>query len=65
MSMFPLKFEVSAEAKPGISTTWKSQTKGLEPITVAIPPELHGPGGRIFSRRFVWYGCIKLPNSSL
>jgi len=45
MSMFSLKFEVSAEAKPGISTTWQAQVKSLEPIKIAIPPEFHGPGG--------------------
>jgi len=45
MLKFPIKFEVEAEAKPGISTNWKGQAPNLSPITCAIPPEFMGPGG--------------------
>ncbi|MFA6118903.1 MAG: OsmC family protein [Parachlamydiales bacterium] len=44
MSKFPIKFEVSAIATPGVSLPWKSFTRDLPPIPVAIPPELNGPG---------------------
>lgn len=44
MVMFPIKFDVSAEATYGISNPWKTSAKNLEPITVAIPPQFHGPG---------------------
>ena len=44
MPNFPLKFEVSAEAKEGTSNSWKCQANALTPIEVAIPPEFNGPG---------------------
>lgn len=44
MVMFPIKFEVSADATYGISNSWKASAKNLESIKIAIPPQLHGPG---------------------
>lgn len=44
MVMFPLKYDVSAEATAAISEPWKTSAKNLPPITVAIPPEMGGPG---------------------
>ncbi len=42
--MFPLKFEVKAEAVPNISTPWTCSAKDFDPISIAIPPEFNGPG---------------------
>ncbi|MBN2479460.1 MAG: OsmC family protein [Parachlamydiales bacterium] len=44
MSMFPLKYEVIANASEGISNKWESSVKGLPKIEVAVPPEFNGPG---------------------
>ena len=41
---FPLKFEVKADSKPGVSTNWQCSANNLEPIKVGIPVEFHGPG---------------------
>lgn len=42
--MFPIKFEVSAEAQSGISTPWKTSAENFEHIKVAISPQFKGPG---------------------
>ena len=42
---FPLKYEVTAAAAPGIMTPWQTQVDALTPIDCAIPPEFSGPGG--------------------
>ncbi len=44
MVMFPVKFDVSAEATCGISNPWKTSAKNLDPIKVAISPQFNGPG---------------------
>ncbi|MBX7065824.1 MAG: OsmC family protein [Parachlamydiales bacterium] len=44
MIKFPMKFEVSAAAFPGISSQWKGEAQHLPSITCAIPPEFMGPG---------------------
>ncbi len=44
MVKFPLKFEVSAEAGPGIENNWIAQSDELPPIQSAIPAEFMGPG---------------------
>src|SRR5262245_24421573 len=45
MVSFPLKFEVTAKAGPGIREKWPAQTGDLPPIQCAIPLEFMGPGG--------------------
>ena len=44
MVMFPIKFDVTAEATSGISNHWKTSAKKLESINVAISPQFGGPG---------------------
>jgi organic hydroperoxide reductase OsmC/OhrA len=44
MLKFPMKFEVSATATPGIGRQWTSQADDLAPIPCTIPPEFSGPG---------------------
>ena len=44
MLKFPMKFEVSASAKAGISSQWTAQGDALPPIPSAIPVEFSGPG---------------------
>ncbi len=44
MSQFPMNFEVSTEATSGISKKWTGRGANTENITIAIPPEFHGPG---------------------
>jgi len=41
---FPLKFEVKADSKPGVSSTWQCYADNFEPIKLSIPVEFHGPG---------------------
>ncbi|NGX34886.1 MAG: hypothetical protein K1060chlam1_01246 [Candidatus Anoxychlamydiales bacterium] len=41
---FPLKFEVKADATPGVSTTWQCSANNLDPIKMSLPLEFHGPG---------------------
>src|SRR3990167_8275560 len=45
MIKFPMKFSVTANASPGISSPWSAQAGNLPPIPSAIPPEFAGPGG--------------------
>lgn len=44
MTNFPLKFEVMADSKYGISEPWQCSANALQPITVSIPAEFNGPG---------------------
>ena len=44
MIKLPVKFEVSAEAKPGISTVWKGEADGKKLDSCCIPVEFSGPG---------------------
>jgi organic hydroperoxide reductase OsmC/OhrA len=44
MLKFPMKFEVSAKAGPGIGSQWTAQSGQLPSIPSAIPPEFNGPG---------------------
>ncbi len=45
MLTFPMKFQVSANASPGIKTRFEAKAHTNSPITCAIPPEFNGPGG--------------------
>lgn len=45
MIQYPLKFHASANATPGITTTWSAESESNAPITCAIPKEFMGPGG--------------------
>ena len=44
MLKFPMKFEVKANATPGIASHWTAGSHDLPPIMSAIPPEFSGPG---------------------
>jgi len=41
---FPLKFDVKAYSKSGVSTPWECSANNLSPIKLSIPVEFHGPG---------------------
>lgn len=45
MSKFPLLFNATTKATPGLNTTWESAAFEQDPITVAIPKEFEGEGG--------------------
>lgn len=46
MLTYPLKFSVSAHAKPGVNINWETSSASQEKIlTASIPPEFAGPGG--------------------
>jgi len=45
MIKLPAKFDVYAEAKPGISTVWKGEADGNKLDNCCIPVEFSGPGG--------------------
>lgn len=45
MIQYPLYFEVSAESLSGIQSSVQGKVKDLPPISCAIPPQFHGPGG--------------------
>ena len=44
MSKFPLTFEVIADATEGTTNPWKCSADALDPINMAIPVEVNGPG---------------------
>jgi len=44
MAKFPLKFEVTAKATPGVSTPWTCKAQDLTEINTCIPVEFNGPG---------------------
>lgn len=45
MLSFPMKFQVSAQATPGIKTLFEAKAHSNVSISCAIPPEFNGPGG--------------------
>jgi organic hydroperoxide reductase OsmC/OhrA len=50
MIQYPLKFQVSIEAKAGMEVSWSTRVPGHSPgdfreLTAAVPPEFDGPGG--------------------
>ena len=44
MSEFPLKFEVYAKSKEGITCKWQSGSENYHPIEMSIPCAFNGPG---------------------
>ena len=49
MIQYPMKFDVSSVADPGITQVWNSEYSPSEGdpvrVVVAVPPEFEGPGG--------------------
>lgn len=45
MTKYPLFFNATTKATPGLGTTWKSNAFDQLPLTVAIPKEFEGEGG--------------------
>ncbi len=45
MIQYPAYFEVTAQAKPGMDSTWEAGSSNHPRITLSVPDQFSGPGG--------------------